>query len=478
DTDIYTAWLCCLLQCTVLPSNTVPDAATLRQEFARFPRRLVICDDVQRAHHLHAYLAALPAGTHVLVTTRYIHVAHELHWNMVHIGAMAHHDAQALLAHQLATAQDYMHQWQWVNDIISAVDGHPLALQLIAKRLRLESRSPGDWEEFVTPILQGIPQQAFSDFAVHPDIAAGFIALFAPNYQMLSTLEFPILHSIAVCDPDHPVSTRLLMAMWHLNEYQIIQVMEKLSELLFVIPHPNGWTQHSIMHSYTRILMNQWKNESHLQTKLIDALVQLLATHHARGTYHEFDHDYHQCVNALAIAMTHDLERAVTLMHALTPYMLATGQYLNLYQKSQHLLQRVHTSGDDKLTARVSALCAMTAFEYAVHVGKQREQYLRQGFALLQDAKALNPDPHDQLAAEITMRIGLLLSEIAHLDGRYTLKHINAAIEFYARVTREPGLDTLLYSQLCQNRANVYLRRAELNPPTSIDDCQKAIEYC
>lgn len=478
DTDIYTKWLCCLLQCAMLPRKILPNAATLQKQFARFPRRLVIFDDVHSAQQLRTFLAALPTGTHVLVTTRSISVAHDLHWNMMQIGAMTTHDAQALLAHQLATALDNVRQWPWVDDMIRAVDGHPLALKLIAQRLRMLSPHAVKWADFVQPILQGIPQQAFSDFALHPDIASGFVTLFAANYHTLNTLERPILHSIAICDPDHPVSTRLLMAMWHLNEDQITMTMHDLSEKLFVIAHPNGWAQHPIMHSYTHIQITRHNAEHQLQTKLIDALIQLLATHHAQGTYHDFEDDYPQCVNALTRAMTHDIARAFTLMHALSAYLLATGQYLNLHQKSLMLLTHVQKSGDDALIARVFALCAMTAFEYAVHVGTQRTHYLRQGYQFLQTAKELNPDPHDQLAAEITMRIGVLLGEIANLEGHYSLQEINAAIKLYAQVAEAPGLDAILYSQLCQNRANVYLRRAEIHPATSIDDCQKAIEYC
>ncbi len=484
SSDMYTAWLCCLLACDTLPSDIVPDAATLHQVLAQFPRRIVVCDDIHDAHMLREVRDALPPGTHLLMTTRYVSVAHAVQSSIYHLDGLPPPEAMALLAHRLVVPLAALQQWSWAHDIIHTLAGHPLALTLVAQRLRLLERNPHEWQQFVTPILDGVGQQALSDFTLHPDIAAGFMPLLAYNYHTLNPLEKQILHGMAVCDPNHGVSLRLLMAMWHLNEIQMMAVMERLSAALFVIPETNhttyqpAWTQHAIMHAYTRMLMLQHQSEQHLVQRLSDAFSALLDADHVQRTYALFVAEYDQCQSIIEYVVKHDLPTAVTLVRGMVWYLSERGQYYTAYEIAHQLVREVMRDGDAQLLTQVHELCALTALGCAIHIGRHRTEYLQTGMHHLHEAQATNVSPYNNVAAQLLMQIGVMLTEIATLPNQDMLSCVEAALRNYERALNAPGLDTMLYVTICQNQANAYMMRAEYHFPNSHDDCRNAIDTC
>ena len=484
SSDLYTTWLCCLLACEILPPDVIPDAATLHQVLAQFPRRIVVCDDIHDAHMLREVRDALPAGTHLLMTTRHLTVAHEVHSSIYHLEGLPPQEAMALLAHRLVVPRALLQQWPWVHDIIDTLAGHPLALTLVAQRLRLLERNPHKWEQFVTPILNGVSQQALSDFTIHPDIAAGFMPLLAYNYHKLNPIEMQILHGMAVCNPDHGVSLRVLMAMWHLNEIQMTAVMERLSAALFVVSETNHhthqpvWTQHSIMHAYTRMCMLQHQSEQHLIQRLSDALIALLDADHAQRTYALFAAEYDQCQHLIDYLVKHDLPTAVTLVRGMVWYLSECGHYYTAYEIAHQLVRDVMHDDDTQLHTQVYELCAMTALSCAIHIGQHRKEYLQTGMRHLHQAQATNISPHNAVAAQLLMKIGIMLTEIATLPDQDLEEIIEATLRNYERALHAPGLDVTLYVTICQNQANAYMMRAEYHFPDSHDDCRRAIDAC
>lgn len=476
--DIYTAWLCCLLECDVLPANIIPDAATVHTVLAQLPQRIIVCDDVRDAAMLHDIRVALPHGTHLVVTTPYMEVAHQLRCDIYQLGGLHRATAYALLAHRLVAPLSDVMSWPWAEALIDALDGHPLAIALAAQRLRIHGHHPSEWAAFVTPLLGGITQRMFSDFTQHPDIAAGFLPLLAYNYAKLNPLEKQILHGMAVCDPNHVVSPRLLMAMWHLDEVQITAIMQRLSADIFVVPHPDGWTQHTILHAYTRMLVQQHHSETHLQQTLADALIALLHSDHNQRTYAAFASEYDQCMRIIDDIIDHNTTTAVTLVYAMMTYLHETGQYYKAYDAARQLLHHIEQCGDEQLLTSAYDICSLAAFQCAVHIGQHRVQYLQEGYRCVQAAQAYHQHPDNTLAADFIMRIGIMLIEIANIPDQDTMACVDAALRNYERALQAPGLDAALYVALCQNRANAYLLRADYYYPQSHDDCRKAIDIC
>jgi hypothetical protein len=133
------------------------EPGAIRALFSGHGRLLVVLDDVWSTDAIRPLREALPAGTHVLVTTRLQTVVQALGGPKHVLGTLTPAEARRLIALRLGWGEAIPEQeLAWCDQLAAKLGWHVLALDVALRSLPLEGDGPRQWQQAAARIMHWI----------------------------------------------------------------------------------------------------------------------------------------------------------------------------------------------------------------------------------------------------------------------------------------------------------------------------------
>ena len=185
------------------------EAEAVRSLFAEHARLLVVLDNVWSLAAIEPLRAALPPGTHLLVTTRQRDLATRLGAGLVEVGLLRAAEARTLFQLRLQWQPDHQQAAdQWALDLVERVGRHALGLDVALSVLAKYGSDPVDWQPIASELAAAIQQGDVDQFHLGEDDPGHNVkAVLMFSYQALTPLDQDRYRALAAFAPEADLRT-------------------------------------------------------------------------------------------------------------------------------------------------------------------------------------------------------------------------------------------------------------------------------
>jgi tetratricopeptide (TPR) repeat protein len=234
---------------------------------------LAVFDDVRSPDDIAKLLTALPAESHILITTRELSVAQHFDSQPIRLEQLDLTDAVELLRYDLDNLSDAD-----LRALANAVGAHPQTMRVAAAHIRGRSTRERRQRDIAALLSRLENGEGF-----------GFSDRDAPAGQFSFDVAFRFIYDEIDDDPacretyqrwlrqlgilpssEADFSTELAAVLWDADEDKAAEFLEMLRDRSVVVPTVEGrWSQHVLVRSVMRALLAQYDEEQQAQGKYV-----------------------------------------------------------------------------------------------------------------------------------------------------------------------------------------------------------------
>jgi tetratricopeptide (TPR) repeat protein len=241
------------------------DSTAVRRMLDGHGPLLAVFDDVRSPDEIADLLAALPAESHILITTRELSVAQHFDSRPLPLQQLDISDAVAFLRRDLDNLPDAD-----LRKLAQAVGAHPQTMRIAAAHIRGRSTRDRRQRDIATLLLRLENGEGFG-FSDHdaPIGQISFDVAFRYTYDEID--DDPArratyqrwLRQLGILPPSEAdFSTELAAQLWDTDEDTTAEFLETLRDRSVVAPTAEGrWSQHVLVRSIMRALLTQHNEE-------------------------------------------------------------------------------------------------------------------------------------------------------------------------------------------------------------------------
>jgi len=425
----------------------------VRSLLAEHPRLLVVLDNVWSLAAVKPLRAALPAGAHLVITTRRRDLAQNLGGGLVEVGLLSRAEALALCELRLG--------WRpaaeaagdgWINGLATAVGFHALGLDVALGVLRRYGDGPADWEPAARRLIAAVGSGQVERLSLGDDDPGHNVqAVIRFSYDALPDHEARRrLRGLAAFAPEAEFSTALAAAAWGCAEESAFETLTDLANAALLDRLGRGaWRQHGLLRDAGE---RDGAAAAHAR-----AYGDAMAAADDEQRYHEMLPAMPQLRHAFDWALANDLALALNIAAGCANVQKQFGLTREAGEWSERLLAAAQAGRAGPATlARAFGHRANILRELATLPGEARRQRLDEALAAYDEALCFRrPDTAPLDYAGTQNNRGLLLSELATLPGEARRQRLDEALAAYDEALRfrRPDTAPLDYAMTQNNRA-------------------------
>jgi tetratricopeptide (TPR) repeat protein len=423
------------------PMRFEPDA--VRTLLAEHPRLLIILDDVWSKAALDPLLDVIPAEAHLLITMRSRQLVIQMGIQEHQLDVLKDDEARELVARRLGwgnTIPD--HARHWVDELITAVGRHTLALDVALGLLRLRGNATA-WASEAHHIISAIRSGAdFADLNLGADDREHHVELVL-RYSYDHALDeegrryFRLLGAFA---SSADFSTAQAAALWQCDEKTACSRLNDFvnrSLLNRSDSDDDHWRQHPLLSGYARALLRRAGE------------YEAAAAHHAQifatamkeaddgQRFYTMKPYIPQLRHAFGWAIVNDLEQALDLIGHCARLQQTFELGAEHLQWCEQALQQAQRRGTPAMVARAQVLLGNTLQHAATLPGEDRAARLHATLAAYDEALRFRTAATVPLAYATTQNNrGACLQDLATLPGEDRAARLHAALAAYDEALR------------------------------------------
>ncbi|HNS03265.1 MAG TPA: NB-ARC domain-containing protein, partial [Anaerolineae bacterium] len=451
----------------------------VRSLLAEHPRLLVVLDNVWSLAAIAPLRAALPAGAHLLITTRQRDLAQKLGGGLVAVGLLSRAEALALCELRLgwrpavAAADD---GWVseaagdgWAVELAQGVGLHALGLDVALGVLHRYGDGPADWAPAARRLIAAVRGGQVERLHLGDDDPGHNVqAVIRFSYDALPDDEARRrLRTLAAFAPEADFSTALAAAAWGCAEESAFETLTDLANAALLDRLGGGvWRQHGLLRAFGLALLRAAGEQEQAAAAHARAYRDAMRAADKEQRYHQMLPAMAQLRHAFDWALANDLELALDIATGCANVQKQFGLTREAGEWSERLLATAQAGRAGPATlARAFGHRANRLSELATLPGEDRRQRLVEALAAYDEAlRHYRPDtaPLDYAATQNNR--ATLLSELATLPGEARRQRLYEALAAYDEALRHYRPDTapLDYAATQNNRATLLSELATL----------------
>ena len=318
-------------------------------------RVLVIFDDAWKLEPLQFLAAALSANVVRLVTSRFAEVAGALGGYTKQLDRLDPDDALALLQDRLDWSPNPT-QTQSLGDLAALLDFHPLALDIVAARLKSAGRLPGTLQTLRANLSLG----NLDDLQLaHGDDRNSRVRLSLElSYRELSAHRQQQFRALGIFAPGTIITADAAAAIWGLEGAAAEPLLQELADLALLVEESNqadllSYRQHAILRYYAFGLAGAAGEQARLaQTHATFFLRVAWAASTAQPrNYAQLDLYQPNLLAAIEWAETSSPALCASLMEPISEFWLLRGQVALLQKYLPLAVEAARVAGNTLLQA-------------------------------------------------------------------------------------------------------------------------------
>ncbi len=398
----------------------------VRSLLAEHPRLLVVLDNVWSLAAVKPLRAALPAGAHLVITTRRRDLAQNLGGGLVEVGLLSRAEALALCELRLG--------WRpaaeaagdgWINGLATAVGFHALGLDVALGVLRRYGDGPADWEPAARRLIAAVGSGQVERLSLGDDDPGHNVqAVIRFSYDALPDHEARRrLRGLAAFAPEAEFSTALAAAAWGCAEESAFETLTDLANAALLDRLGRGaWRQHGLLRDAGE---RDGAAAAHAR-----AYGDAMAAADDEQRYHEMLPAMPQLRHAFDWALANDLALALNIAAGCANVQKQFGLTREAGEWSERLLAVAQAGRAGPATlARAFVYRANILRELATLPGEARRQRLDEALAAYDEAlRFRRPDTAPLDYAMTQNNRAILLRELATLPGEARRQRLYEAL--------------------------------------------------
>src|SRR5579884_446453 len=288
-------------------------------------RLLVIFDDVWDLNTLLFLKRALPpAGC--IVTTRDANIAYMLGGTRKELGRLSDQDSLDLLENRLGCVGNMTYR-PGLKKLVDELEGHALALEIIAARIKRPERI----QEVLEALAQKVGQARLDQLKVRGEEtrATSVKAALALSYDFMSKEEQRRFRLLGVFEPEAPITVEAAAAIWNLqNDINAAkQALSNLEDLAMAERYGADYRLHSLLYDYAYALLEDEGELTAAKWSHAEYYRDLARKKNAPGEYLLLDQHIQNLLAALAWAVEQEPVLFADLLDASEQFLRLRSQY-------------------------------------------------------------------------------------------------------------------------------------------------------
>ncbi|GIV92896.1 MAG: hypothetical protein KatS3mg056_1605 [Chloroflexus sp.] len=443
------------------PMRFEPDA--VRTLLAEHPRLLIILDDVWSKAALDPLLDVIPAGAHLLITTRSRQLVIQMGFQEHQLDVLKDDEARELVARRLGWGNAIPdHARQWVDELITAVGRHTLALDVALGLLRLRG-NPTVWASEAHHIITAIKSGAdFADLNLGADDREHHVELVL-RYSYDHALDeegrrcFRLLGAFA---SSADFSTAQVAALWQCDEKTARSRLNDFvnrSLLNRSDSDDDHWRQHPLLSGYARALLRRSGEYEAAAARHAQIFATAMEEADDRQQFYTMKPYIPQLRHAFSWAIVNDLEQALDLIGHCARLQQTFELGTEHLQWCEQALQQAQRRGTANIIARAQGSLGNALQHAATLPGEDRAARLRAALAAYDEAlRVITAETVPLAYAQTQNNRGNCLQALATLPGEDRAARLHAALAAYDEALRVITAETvpLAYAGTQTNRGN------------------------
>ncbi|MBE2235140.1 MAG: hypothetical protein IAE85_16715, partial [Anaerolinea sp.] len=304
-----------------LPDNLnqlfVFEPGAVRSLLAEHPRLLVVLDNVWSQSAIQPLRAALPAGSHLVVTTRQRELASNLGGGLVEVGLLSQAEALALFDLRLG--------WRptgdaagdgWTGDLLTAVGHHALGLDVALGVLRRYGDDAADWEPAARRLMAALGRGEVERLNLGDDDPGHNVkGVILFSYDALPDGESRRrLRSLAAFAPEAEFDSALAAAAWGCDAESAYETLTGFANAALLDRLGGGlWRQHGLLRAFGAALLRDAGERDAAAAAHARAYRDAMAAAEAEQRYYQMLPALPQLRHAFEWAAENDLELALSI---------------------------------------------------------------------------------------------------------------------------------------------------------------------
>jgi hypothetical protein len=458
-----------------LPDNLdklfVFEPEAVRGLLAEHPRLLVVLDNVWSLAAIQPLRAALPAGAHLVVTTRLREIANGLAAGLVEVGLLSPAEALALFKLRLGwLPQEHAPDDAWAFDLAQAVGRHALGLDVALGVLRRYGDGAADWKTAARRLIAAVGSGEVERLHLGDDDPGHNVkAVIRFSYDALPDDETRRrLRALAAFAAETEFTTDLAAAAWGCSEEDAFETLTGFANAALLDRLGGGaWRQHGLLRAFFGLaLLRDAGERDRAAAAHARAYGDAMRAADDEQRYYQMLPAMPQLRHAFEWALANDLELALDLAASCANLQQQFGLTREAGQWSERLLSAAQAGRAGPATlARAYGHRANILSELATLPGEDRRQRLYDALAAYDDAlRFIRPDNAPLAYAQTQNNRANILSELATLPGEDRRQRLYDALAAYDDALRfiRPDNAPLDYAQTQNNRATILSALATL----------------
>ena len=415
----------------------------VRSLLAEHPRLLVVLDNVWSLAAIAPLRAALPAGAHLLITTRQRDLAQKLGGGLVAVGLLSRAEALALCELRLgwrpavAAADD---GWVseaagdgWAVELAQGVGLHALGLDVALGVLHRYGDGPADWAPAARRLIAAVRGGQVERLHLGDDDPGHNVqAVIRFSYDALPDDEARRrLRTLAAFAPEAEFSTALAAAAWGCAEESAFETLTDLANAALLDRLGGGvWRQHGLLRAFGLALLRAAGEQEQAAAAHARAYGDAMAAADDEQRYHQMLPAMPQLRHAFDWALANDLELALSIAADCANVQKQFGLTREAGEWSERLLAVAQAGRAGPATlARAFVYRANILRELATLPGEARRQRLDEALAAYDEAlRFRRPDTAPLDYAMTQNNRAILLRELATLPGEARRQRLYEAL--------------------------------------------------
>ncbi len=381
-----------------LPDNLnklfVFEPEAVRSLLAEHPRLLVVLDNVWSLAAIQPLRKALPAGSHLIITTRSREIALELAGGLVEVGLLSRDEAMALFELHL--------RWRlaegssgdgWAADLMQAVGFHALGLDVALGVLLRYGDGAADWETTARRLIAAVHSGEVERLSLGDDDPGHNVkAVILFSYQALPDAETRRrLRTLAAFAPESELTTALAAAAWGCDEESAFETLTGFANAALLDRLGGGlWRQHGLLRSFGAALLRDAGERDQAAAAHARAYLAAMRAADDEQRYYQMLPAMPQLRHAFEWALANDLELALSIAANCANVQNQFGQTRQAGEWAERLLAAAQASRVGPATlARAFGHRANRMSAIATLPGEDRRARLTQALRCAAEAVAL-----------------------------------------------------------------------------------------
>ena len=434
-----------------LPDNLnqlfVFEPEAVRSLLAEHPRLLVVLDNVWSQSAIQPLRAALPAGSHLVVTTRQRELAGKLGGGLVEVGLLSEDEALALFDLRLGwRPAGNATEDGWAGGLLTAVGRHALGLDVALGVLRRYGDRAADWEPAARRLMAALGRgevERLNLGADDPGHNVKGVILF--SYDALPDDETRRrLRSLAAFAPEAEFDSALAAAAWGCDAESAFETLTSFANAALLDRLGGGlWRQHGLLRAFGAALLRDAGERDAAAAAHARAYGDAMRTADDEQRYYQMLPALPQLRHAFEWAAENDLGLALDIAANCANVQQQFGLTREAGEWSERLLAAAQAGRAAPATlARAYGHRATRLSEIATLPGEDRRARLLQALAAYDDALLYRRPEVAPLAYAMTQgNLANLFRAFSEIEGenqsqrqRQSLAAVFTAFQYFQQV--------------------------------------------